>query len=210
MGHDVRAALVTAMLRALVEDLSAKAAEPASCWQNSIRPCSRSSGRRHHHVCHGILSGCGRGRGQLAYASAAHPDSLRLKRPPAQWKCWPRCGGKKGPALGLFRDSKFPTCQRPLNAGICWCYTPTDSSRKKAGRRNFWPGAAVPNPRESGRAATEGIARSHARGDSSLRRTPGILRRCLSARGRSQRTQIEHRSGLMAWSLFALSGCIVR
>ena len=28
----------------------------------------------------------------------------------------PDAGTKKGPALGLFRDSKFPTCHRPMHA----------------------------------------------------------------------------------------------
>ena len=54
--------------------------------------------------------------GQLTYASAAHPNPLQLKRSQGKVEpLGPNAGGKKGPALGLFRDSKFPTYQRPMH-----------------------------------------------------------------------------------------------
>jgi sigma-B regulation protein RsbU (phosphoserine phosphatase) len=55
------------------------------------------------------------GAGQLSYANAAHPQPLRLKRPSGSVEVLGHdAEQKKGAALGLFKDSKYPTCQRPL------------------------------------------------------------------------------------------------
>jgi len=45
MGHDVRAALVTAMMRALVVDLSTTTTEPASCSPRSTMKWRASSSK---------------------------------------------------------------------------------------------------------------------------------------------------------------------
>jgi sigma-B regulation protein RsbU (phosphoserine phosphatase) len=45
MGHDVRAALITAMMRALVEDLSTAATEPGHLLARSITGCRRYSSK---------------------------------------------------------------------------------------------------------------------------------------------------------------------
>ena len=119
MGHDVRAALVTAMLRALVEDLSAKAGDPGQLLSEINQILSkvfRQSGATMYATAFYLVADVA--TGQLSYASAAHPNPLHLKRQDGQVEpLGPDAGSKKGPALGLFRDSKFPTCQRPMNEG---------------------------------------------------------------------------------------------
>jgi sigma-B regulation protein RsbU (phosphoserine phosphatase) len=117
MGHDVRAALVTAMLRALVEDLSAKAGDPGQLLEeiNQILfKVFRQSGATMFATAFYLVADVASGR--LAYASAAHPNPLHLKRRAGRVEpLGPDAGGKKGPALGLFRDSKFPTYHRPMH-----------------------------------------------------------------------------------------------
>ncbi|HEX7570178.1 MAG TPA: SpoIIE family protein phosphatase [Verrucomicrobiae bacterium] len=119
MGHDVRAALVTAMLRALVEDLSAKAADPGQLLAEINQILSKvfqQSGATMFATAFYLVADVA--TGQLSYASAAHPNPLHLKRQDGRVETLgPDAGSKKGPALGLFRDSKFPTCHRPMNEG---------------------------------------------------------------------------------------------
>jgi sigma-B regulation protein RsbU (phosphoserine phosphatase) len=116
MGHDVRAALVTTMLRALVEDLSLKAADPGhllSEINQALFKVFRQAGTTMFATAFYLVADVA--TGQLAYASAAHPNPLQLKRSQGKVETLGAdVGGKKGPALGLFRDSIFPTCHRPM------------------------------------------------------------------------------------------------
>jgi len=117
MGHDVRAALVTAMLRALVEDLSLKATDPGQLLteiNQALFKVFRQAGTTMYATAFYLVADVA--TGQLTYASAAHPNPLQLKRRQGQVETLgPDAGGKKGPALGLFKDSKFPTYHRPMH-----------------------------------------------------------------------------------------------
>ena len=117
MGHDVRAALVTAMLRALVEDFSLKAADPGELLaeiNRALFKVFRQAGTTMFATAFYLVADVA--KGQLTYASAAHPNPLLLQRREHQVEVLgPDVGGKNGPALGLFRDSKFPTCRRPMH-----------------------------------------------------------------------------------------------
>jgi sigma-B regulation protein RsbU (phosphoserine phosphatase) len=116
MGHDVRAALVTAMIHALVEDLCGMAADPGrllSEINQALFKVFRQAGTTMFATaCYMVVDV---GTGQMSYANAAHPHPLRLKRPSGTVEILQHeVGGKKGPALGLFRDSIYPTCHRPM------------------------------------------------------------------------------------------------
>lgn len=115
MGHDVRAALVTAMIRALVEDLCAKAMDPGEMLAEINRDLFkvfRQAGTTMFAT--GMYLVADVAAGKFTYANAAHPHPLRLKRPDGTVEVLGHdAGGKKGPALGLFRDSTYPTCSRP-------------------------------------------------------------------------------------------------
>jgi sigma-B regulation protein RsbU (phosphoserine phosphatase) len=117
MGHDVRAALVTAMMRALVEDLSAKATDPGQLLteiNRALFKVFRQAGTTMYATGFYLVADVA--TGQMAYASAAHPNPLHLKRHENKVEpLGPDVGGRKGPALGLFKDSKFPTYHRPLH-----------------------------------------------------------------------------------------------
>lgn len=118
MGHDVRAALVTAMIRAVVEDLSATAADPGQVlagMNQALFKVFRQAGTTMFATALYLVAEVG--TGIVSYANAAHPHPLRLKRPEGTVEVLDLdAGSKKGPALGLFRDSKYPTSRRPIGA----------------------------------------------------------------------------------------------
>ena len=118
MGHDVRAALVTAMIHALVQDLSATAADPGQLLSEinlALFKVFRQAGTTMFAT--GLYLVADVATGQLSYSSAAHPHPLRLKRPAGTVEVLGNdIGCKKGAALGLFRDSNYPTNHRPLCA----------------------------------------------------------------------------------------------
>jgi len=116
MGHDVRAALVTAMIHSLVQDMGPKAADPGTLLAEvnlALFKVFRQTGSTMYATAAYIVADVA--TGILSYANAAHPHPLRLKRPDctAEVLCH-NTGGKKGPALGLFRDSKYGTDRQPM------------------------------------------------------------------------------------------------
>jgi sigma-B regulation protein RsbU (phosphoserine phosphatase) len=55
--------------------------------------------------------------GKVSFASAAHPNPLQLKRCQNKVEVLsPQGNGKKGPALGLFKEGVFPTYERQMDA----------------------------------------------------------------------------------------------
>jgi len=116
MGHDVRAALVTAMIHALVEDLSLKAASPGDLLAEmnlALFKVFKQAGTTMFATAAYMVADVA--TGQVSYANAAHPHPLRLQRPAGTVDVLkPDVAEKKGPALGLFRDSNYATSQRPV------------------------------------------------------------------------------------------------
>jgi sigma-B regulation protein RsbU (phosphoserine phosphatase) len=120
MGHDVRAALVTAMLRALVNDLSHDAIDPGHLLGQLNRALAAVFRQtRTTMFATAFYAVVDVATGEMRYASAAHPDALHLQ---GERGCVEPLIGKsthKGPALGLFNESVFPTSRRNLETGDC-------------------------------------------------------------------------------------------
>jgi sigma-B regulation protein RsbU (phosphoserine phosphatase) len=118
MGHDVRAALVTAMIHAVVEDFSQTAKDPGVLLSEinlALFKVFKQAGTTMFATAAYLVADVG--SGQLSYAIAAHPHPLLLRRPAGTVEVLkPEANGKKGPALGLFRDSTYAACQRPFAA----------------------------------------------------------------------------------------------
>ena len=119
MGHDVRAALVTGMMRALVEDLGATAADPGhllSLINDALFTVFQQTGSTMFATAFYLVVDLN--TGQLSYASAAHPDPMQFHQQPGKSGLpGNNLGGQKGPALGLFQESSFPTCRRQIETG---------------------------------------------------------------------------------------------
>lgn len=119
MGHDVRAALVTAMMRALVADLSGTTTEPGELLAQINREVAgvfKQTGSTMYATAFYLIADVA--RAELRYASAAHPEPilLRRQRGTAEW-LGNGSGQKKGPALGLFAEGQFPSYQCPMEVG---------------------------------------------------------------------------------------------
>jgi PAS domain S-box-containing protein len=118
MGHDVRAALVTAMMRALVGDLSAtnEPGELLSQINREVAGVFNQTGSTMYATAFYLIADVA--RAELRYASAAHPEPILLhrQRGTAEW-LGHGPGQKKGPALGLFAEGQFPTHRCPMEVG---------------------------------------------------------------------------------------------
>jgi len=121
MGHDVRAALVTAMMRAQVQDLSDNAAEPGRLLtqiNHNLHGVFKQTGATMYATAFYLVADVA--RGELLYASAAHPEPLQLRRHTGTVDRLAGNGAPghaKGPALGLFAEAEYPTHRRKLEPG---------------------------------------------------------------------------------------------
>jgi sigma-B regulation protein RsbU (phosphoserine phosphatase) len=118
MGHDVRAALVTAMMRSLVVDLSAtnEPGELLAQINREVAGVFKQTGSTMYATAFYLIADVA--RAELRYASAAHPEPILLhrQRGTVEW-LGHNPGQKKGPALGLFAEGQFPTHRCPMEVG---------------------------------------------------------------------------------------------
>jgi phosphoserine phosphatase RsbU/P len=119
MGHDVRAALVTAMMRALVVDLSSTTAEPGELLAQINREVAgvfKQTDATMYATAFYLIADVA--RAELRFASAAHPEPILLHRRQGtvEWLGHDP-GQKKGPALGLFSEAMFPTHRCSMAVG---------------------------------------------------------------------------------------------
>ena len=107
MGHGVRSALVTAMIRAMVDDAAARAADPGQFLgrinrrlAGLLKPADGPMFATAFYLTADVAAG------RLRYAAAGHPPPLHLQRHAgviAPLQVSPR----PGPALGLFADATY-------------------------------------------------------------------------------------------------------
>jgi len=118
MGHGVRAALVAAILRALVEDLRARATEPGRFLQELNQGLSQIL--KHTRLTM-FVSACyllaDISRGELHYANAGHPVPFCVHRARQSTELLPFSGSKPDPVLGIFDDAQYHTSSCELSAG---------------------------------------------------------------------------------------------
>ena len=116
MGHGVRAALVTGMLRALIGEHPPSAPHPGKLLaqlNRGLRTILKATDTpmfvsAFYLVVNAVT-------GELAYANAGHPSPLRVhggEVEPLQTALEPR-----GPVLGLFDEADYPTRQFKLDHG---------------------------------------------------------------------------------------------
>jgi len=118
MGHGVRAALVTAILRALIEQFKPVAAEPGqflTSINNGLFTILKHTKMPIFASAFYLVADVS--RRQLRCASAGHPLPCRLRR--ARPKAEPLDCEKAsvGPALGVFEGSQYVPTELPLATG---------------------------------------------------------------------------------------------
>ena len=117
MGHGVRSALVTAMLRALVGDLEMHATDPGNFLAEMNHKLAAILKQIEEPLyATAIYLVADVAAGQLRYAKAGHPAPLHLRRQAGIVEPLP-FPSHAGAALGLFEKGDFITSERPLLAG---------------------------------------------------------------------------------------------
>jgi serine phosphatase RsbU (regulator of sigma subunit) len=117
MGHGIRSALITAMMRALVDGAAPRAHDPGAFLSamnrrlmKLIRP---DEGPMFATACHVILDVA---TGMVRYAVAGHPRPIHLQRSSGELTSLSSSAGV-GPALGLFEDATYSTNLTGVAAG---------------------------------------------------------------------------------------------
>ena len=118
MGKGVQAALVTAMLRTLLEEFGPLADDPGRFLTDVSH--GLQSGFKHMPTpmfataCYLVVDAA---TGELRYASAGHPSPLHVR--PAAGTVAPLAlaDGERGPALGMFDGATYRTVRGRLSAG---------------------------------------------------------------------------------------------
>jgi serine phosphatase RsbU (regulator of sigma subunit) len=117
MGHGVRAALVTAMMRALGEQFSGAAGNPGELLtkiNHTLWDILRQSGTNLFATACYVIADIATRR--ITFANAGHPSPLIVRSSPRLVEpIVPKRGS--GPALGIFENAQYHVHERDLHAG---------------------------------------------------------------------------------------------
>jgi sigma-B regulation protein RsbU (phosphoserine phosphatase) len=117
-GHGVRAALVTAMIRALAEELKPAARDPGDFLRKlNFDLCSilKNTGSPMLTTAFYAVADCQTGR--LRFANAGHPKPLLVRRALGLVEPLANSTGRGQPALGLFEDPPYQATEITLAPG---------------------------------------------------------------------------------------------
>ena len=115
MGHGVRAALVTAIQRALVEEMLPTAGDPGRFLTEINRALLSILRRARTPMFASAFSlVVDIGRGCVRYANAGHPSPLHIRRETGQVRFLCSEAERPGPALGVFKDAVYETRSAPI------------------------------------------------------------------------------------------------
>jgi len=116
MGHGVRSALITAIVRALVEELTPNSTDPAELLgrvNHDLRSILRQSGTPLFTTAFYMIADLAENRAY--YANAGHPKPMLIRKGSGEVETLQNRDGKSNPALGLFDSFKYTTGSVPLN-----------------------------------------------------------------------------------------------
>ncbi|HVF10212.1 MAG TPA: fused response regulator/phosphatase [Abditibacteriaceae bacterium] len=117
MGHGVRSALVTAMMRALVGGRNSVAADPSKFLAAINHHLLSILDQAHAPMFASafyLIADLAQGR--LSYANAGHPSPLRVRRDAGTTEWLLGAESPSGPALGVFKDAVYETGESELAA----------------------------------------------------------------------------------------------
>jgi phosphoserine phosphatase RsbU/P len=118
MGHGMRAALITAIMRGLIEELLPVAADSGKFLteiNRSLRAILRQT--REPFLATAFYAVADLGTGNLSFSNAGHPSPFYIRRTANRAEPLKNHDARHGPALGLFERTVYPTCRIPLSAG---------------------------------------------------------------------------------------------
>jgi sigma-B regulation protein RsbU (phosphoserine phosphatase) len=125
MGHGVRSALVTALVRGLVEELRSVADDPGlmlSSINRDLRAILQQTGTPLFTTAFYLLADVKAKK--YFYANAGHPKPFVYRQKSGEVMVFKNSSGKPCPALGLFPESHYSTSEADMEAGdIVLLYT---------------------------------------------------------------------------------------
>jgi sigma-B regulation protein RsbU (phosphoserine phosphatase) len=110
MGHGVRSALVTAIVRALVEELTPNSSDPGELLarvNQDLRSILKQSGTPLFTTAFYMIADLAENRAY--YANAGHPKPMLIRHGSGEVELLNNIDGKSNPALGLFDSFKYTT-----------------------------------------------------------------------------------------------------
>ena len=117
-GHGTRAALVTAMIRAIAEELKPLARDPANFLRKlNFDLCSILKNTGSPMLTTAFYAVADYATGTLRFANAGHPKPLLLRRTVNTVTPLMNSSGKSQPALGLFEDPVYSTSEIQIQPG---------------------------------------------------------------------------------------------
>ncbi|MGA9779368.1 MAG: SpoIIE family protein phosphatase [Limisphaerales bacterium] len=117
-GHGMRAALVTAMIRALVEELKPIARDPGMFMRKvnaDLFTILKTTGSPMLTTAFYLVANSR--TGVMRFANAGHPKPLLVRRSAGRIEPLVNASGKSQPALGLFEDPPYQTTEINLTPG---------------------------------------------------------------------------------------------
>jgi sigma-B regulation protein RsbU (phosphoserine phosphatase) len=118
MGHGVRAALITAIVRGLTEELKADAGDPGRFLAEiNDGLCAILKQTQTPVFTTAAYVVADLALGELRFANAGHPAPFHVRRSGPSLDPLAEPGTKPGPALGVFEGAAYATLHRPLAAG---------------------------------------------------------------------------------------------
>jgi sigma-B regulation protein RsbU (phosphoserine phosphatase) len=118
MGHGVRSALITAMIRAMVEQFHPLAADPAAFLtrlnHDLTRMLRRAGGLIFVTAAYLVID---LESGRLRYAQAGHPTPLHWHAAADELRPIPCTDAEAGPALGLLDEFSYLAVETPIAPG---------------------------------------------------------------------------------------------
>ena len=117
MGHGVRSALVTGMIRGLVEEHAKLATDPGQLLtriNHALTVIFKQAETTMFATCFYVVADIE--RAELRFANAGHPSALHMRRNGAGAE---KLDGQqfRGPAMGIFSSANYATAVRPMAKG---------------------------------------------------------------------------------------------
>jgi serine phosphatase RsbU (regulator of sigma subunit) len=117
-GHGIRAALVTAMIRALSEELKHFARDPGNFLRKlNYDLCSILKNTGSPMLTTAFYAVADYKARTLRFANAGHPKPLLVRRSLSQVEPLANAGGRGQPALGLFEEPPYDTTEIKIEPG---------------------------------------------------------------------------------------------
>ncbi|MBW8864887.1 MAG: SpoIIE family protein phosphatase [Verrucomicrobia bacterium] len=117
-GHGVRAALVTAMIRALSEELKPLARDPGNFLRKlNFDLCSILKNTGTPMLTTAFYAVADYSTGMLRFANAGHPKPILVRRSSNRLEPLANASGRGQPALGLFDDPPYTTSEATIAPG---------------------------------------------------------------------------------------------